>query len=142
MHREETIMRRITVLVANRTRMMRDLVIETLSDQPDIEIVGETEDVLRVTELVDNIRPDFVIIALDDQEARLDLCGFLLGQYPAMRILAVSAARGNSVCYSAFVDIRSKSVQTSEEGLLNALRNAPGPMAGQHAQKVSGRKPS
>ena len=118
-------MRKIRVLVANRPRMMRDLVIATLSDQPDIEIVGETETELGLTELVDKTRPDCVIIALDDKKSHLDLCGFLLGRYPDMRILGVSGKQSNSVCYSAFVDIRSKSIQTSEEGLLNALRNVP-----------------
>jgi len=135
-------MRKIRVLVTNRPRMMRDLVIETLSDQPDIEIVGETENASGVTELVENTRPDFVIIALDDQDARLDLCGFLIGRYPEMRILAVSAARGNSVCYSAFIDIRSTSVQTSEEGLLSALRNAPDSIGERTAQAVFDRRPS
>jgi DNA-binding NarL/FixJ family response regulator len=118
-------MRKIRVLVANRPRMMRDLVIAMLSDQPDIEVVGETETERGLTELVDRTRPNFVIIALDDKKTRLDLCGFLLGRYPDMRILAVSAEQSDSLCYFAFVDIRSKSIQTSEEGLLNALRNVP-----------------
>jgi DNA-binding NarL/FixJ family response regulator len=136
-------MRKIRVLVANRTRMMRDLVVETLSDQADIEIIGETATEIGLTELVDNTRPDAVIIALDDQKARLDLCGFLLGRYPEMRILAVSAELGNSICYSAFVDIRSKSVQTSEDGLLKALRNVTGPVGEKNEPaSCAGRKPS
>ena len=31
----------IRVLVANRPRMMRELILATFADQPDIEIVGE-----------------------------------------------------------------------------------------------------
>ena len=135
-------MRKIRVLVANRTRMMRDLVVETLSDQPDIEIVGETTTEMGLTELVDNTRPDAVIIALDDQKSRLDLYGFLLGRYPEMRILAVSTGPGNSICYSAFVDIRSKSVQTSEDGLLKALRNVTGSDEENGLADCAVRKPS
>lgn len=136
-------MRKIRVIVANRTRMMRDLVVETLSDQQDIEIVGETASEMGLTELVDNTRPDAVIIGLDDQKVRLDLCGFLLGRYPEMRILAVSAEPGNSICYSAFVEIRSKSVQTSEDGLLKALRNVTGSTdEDDEFMDCAGRKPS
>jgi chemotaxis response regulator CheB len=119
-------MHKTRVLVANRSRMMRDLVKETLADQPDIEIVGEAQSESDVTELVDISKPDFVIIALDERKQHLDLCGFLLGRYPQMRILALSAERGQSICYWAFVDIRSKFVETSQEGLLNAVRNLNG----------------
>jgi len=38
-----------------------------------------------------------------------------------MKILAVGAESG-SIFYWAFVDIRSRSVETSEDGMLNALR--------------------
>jgi chemotaxis response regulator CheB len=119
-------MHKTRVLVANRSRMMRDLVKETLADQPDIEIVGEAQSESDVTELVDIAKPDFVIIALDEHKQHLDLCGFLLGRYPHMRILAFSAERGKSLCYWAFIDIRSKFVETSQEGLLNAVRNLNG----------------
>ena len=116
-------MQKIRVLVANRPRLMGDLVAATIADQPDIEVVGETQDESEVTELVDRTRPDIVIIALDQPEARPGLCGFLLGRYPWMRILAVAPDRNNSVLYWAFVDVRSKRVETSEQGLLSSLRN-------------------
>ena len=32
------------ILVANRPKLMRDVVLATLSDQPGIEIVGEVSD--------------------------------------------------------------------------------------------------
>ncbi len=119
-------MHKMRVLVANRSRMMRDLVKETLADQPDIEIVAEAQSEADVTELVDISKPDFVIIALDEHKQHLDLCGFLLGRYPHMRILALSDERGKSVCYRAFIDIRSSYVETSQKGLLDAVRNRNG----------------
>jgi len=102
---------------------MRELVLATIADQPDIEVVGETPDETEVAELVERTRPDFLIIALEDPEVRPGLCGFLLGRYPQMKILAVAAERNTSLFFWAFVDIRSVPVQTSEEGILNALRN-------------------
>jgi len=37
---------------------MKDLVLETIGDQPDIEVVGETQDEAEITELVERTRPD------------------------------------------------------------------------------------
>lgn len=102
---------------------MRELVLATIADQPDIEIVGESRNDSDIPELVDTTRPDFLIMALDQAEGRPELCGFLLGRYPGMKVLAVAAQENNSILYSAFVDIRSKRVESSEQGLLNSLRN-------------------
>jgi DNA-binding NarL/FixJ family response regulator len=121
--RRETAVRKIRVLVANRPRLMRDLVLATIANQPDIEVVGEAQNESEITELVDTVRPDIVIIALDQTEGRPELCGFLLGRYPRMKVLAVAPQENSSILYTAFVDIRAKRVENSEQGLLNSLRN-------------------
>jgi chemotaxis response regulator CheB len=110
------------VVIANRPRLMRELLQEMISGQPDIEVVGETEKQSEVTELIDRTRPDCLIIALDQPQVLDGFCGFLLGRYSQMKILAVASEQGNSAFYWAAVDVRSKMVETSEEGLLNALR--------------------
>ena len=116
-------MQKIRVLVANRPRLMKDLVLATIGDQPDIEVVGETEDEAAITELVERTRPDYLIIALENPEARPGLSGFLLGRYPEMKILALAAERNSGVFYWAFVDIRSRLVESSEQGILSVLRS-------------------
>lgn len=118
-------MQKTRVLVANRPRLMRELVLATFADQPDIDVVGETPNETEITELVERTRPDLLIIALEDPEARPGLCGFLLGRYPQMRILAVAPERDTSIFFWGFVDIRSMRIQTSEEGILSVVRNRP-----------------
>ena len=103
---------------------MRDLVLATIAEQPDIEVVGEAEAESEVTELVERTRPDFLIMSLEDQDTRPALCGFLLGRYPQMKVLAIAAERNSTVFYWAFLDIRSKSVETSEQGILGVLRHS------------------
>jgi DNA-binding NarL/FixJ family response regulator len=116
---------KVKVLVANRPRLMKDLVLATIGDQPDIEIVGETEDDDEVTELVERTRPDYLIIALEEPEVRPGLRGFLLGRYPQMKILAVAPESNRGIFYWAFVDIRSTPVESSEQSILSVLRNRP-----------------
>jgi AmiR/NasT family two-component response regulator len=117
--------KRLRVLVANGPRLMRDIVLATIAEQPDIEVVGDVEHTSNLTEIVEQVRPDVLIVALEDQERRTGECGFLLGRYPRMRIVALAPERNLGVLYWAIVDIRTKAVESSEAGVLSALRDAP-----------------
>ena len=118
-------MQKVRVVVANRPRLMKDLVLATIGDQPDIEIVAEADDDTEITEMVERTRPDYLIMAFEEPEARPGLCGFLLGRYPQMKILALAAERNSGIFYWAFVDIRSMHVESSEQGILRVLRSKP-----------------
>ena len=118
-------MKRVRVLVANRPRLMRELVLATISDKPDIEIVGEVVDENKLTEVVEQVQPDVLILSIDEQEKRLGQCGFLLGRYPQMRILALAPEQNRGIFYWAIIDIRTKPLESSESGILNAVRERP-----------------
>lgn len=119
-------MKRVRVLVANRPRLMREMVIATIADQPDIEIVGEVVDDSDLNEIVEQTQPDVLILALEEPERPLGQCGFLLGRYPRMRILALAPEQNRGIYYWAMIDIRNKPVESSEAGVLNAIRSRPG----------------
>jgi len=117
--------KRVRVLVANRPRLMRELVMATISDQPDIEVVGEVVDEGELTEAVEQVQPDVLILAMNEPERSLGKCGFLLGRYPQMRILALAPEQNRGIFYWAIVDIRTKPLESSEAGILNAVRERP-----------------
>jgi DNA-binding NarL/FixJ family response regulator len=117
--------KRVRVLVANRPRLMRELVLAVISDQPDIEVIGEVQDESKVAEAVEEAQPDVLILALDDAEKRIAQCGFLLGQYPHMKILALAPEQNRGLFYWAIVDVRTKPLESSEAGILSALREHP-----------------
>lgn len=118
-------MKRVRVLVANRPRLMRELLMATIAEQPDIEIVGEVGDESELAEVVEQVRPDVLIVAMDEPEKRLGQCGFLLGRYPQMRILALAPEQNRALFYWAIVDIRTKPLESSEMAILNAVRERP-----------------
>ncbi|MBZ5682399.1 MAG: hypothetical protein LAO24_20090 [Acidobacteriia bacterium] len=97
----------------------------TIADQPDIEIVGEVEDGGDLIEVVEQVRPDVLILAMDEPEKRLGQCGFLLGRYPQMRIVALAPEQNRAIFYWAIIDIRTKPMESSEAGILNAVRERP-----------------
>ena len=106
---------------------MRELVLATISDQSDIEVIGDLEQTANLAEIVEQARPDVLIIALDsqDRQEKQSECGFLIGRYPRMRILALAPEQNRGSLYWAIIDIRSKAVESSEAGILSALREVP-----------------
>ena len=115
----------IRVLVANRPRLMRETILTTFADQPDIEIVGEVAEESEIFETVRRTSPNFVVIALDRPEERPQICDDLLHEYPDVRVIAVAPAKNYVVYYWASLDIHSSNIEASEEGVLGVLRNRP-----------------
>jgi len=101
---------------------MRELVLETIIEQPDIEIVAEIQNEDEILDVVEGTHPDFLIIALDGSDQRPPLCDILLRRYPEMKILALAPERNSSIFFWASFDIHSNPVEASEAGLLSALR--------------------
>jgi DNA-binding NarL/FixJ family response regulator len=119
--------KRVRVLVANHPRLMRELVMATIADQPDIEVVGEVRDEDELADIVEQVEPDVLIVAMNesDPEKRIGQCGFLLGRHPGMRILALAPEQNRGIFYWAVVDIRTRALESSEAGILNAVRERP-----------------
>jgi len=104
---------------------MRELVMATISDQPDIEVVGEVADESELAEVVEQVQPEVLILAIDESDKSMGRCGFLLGRYPQMRILALAPEQNRGIFYWAIVDIRTRTLESSEAGILNAVRERP-----------------
>ncbi len=113
----------IRVLVANRPRLMRELILTTFADQPDIEIVGEVGDESEIAESVRRTLPNFVVIALDQPGKRPAICDELLRDHPEVRVIAVAPERNSIVYYWASLNIHSNDIEASEEGILSAMRS-------------------
>lgn len=113
----------IRILVANRPRLMRELILATLADQPDIEIVGEVSNDAEIPDQVHKTLPDWLVIALDESGKRPSLCDRILREHPEVRIIAVASDENRTVGYWASVDIHSNDIEPSEEGILSAVRS-------------------
>ena len=114
--------RAIRVLVANRPRLMREVILTTFADQPDIEIVGEVTEESAISESIKRTLPDFVVIALDHPGTRPAICDELLREHPEVRVIAVAPEKNFVVYYWASLNIHSNDIEASEEGILSAMR--------------------
>ena len=117
--------KKIRVVVANRPRFLRELLLGLFADEPDIEVVGEvTEpDYEHIGSLIDQTQPQFLILGREKVEGRPSLCEALLWRNPELRILVVADDQESIVFYWANLDIRSKSLETSEAAILELLRS-------------------
>ncbi len=113
----------IRVLVANRPRLMREVLLATFADQPDIEIVGEVAEESEISESIKKTLPNFVVIALDQPGQRPRICDVLLREHPEVRVIAVAPRKNYVVYYWASLNIHSNDIEASEEGILNAMRS-------------------
>ena len=114
-------MDKVRVLVANRPCLMREVVRTVLSRHADIEVVGEIEDELEILPAIERTQVDCLIIA-QEEFGRPPICDFVFDKHPHMKILAVAPGSGDSVFYRVFMEIRLSRIETSEEGVINALR--------------------
>jgi DNA-binding NarL/FixJ family response regulator len=114
--------RQIRVLVANRPKLMREIIIETFIDQPDIAIVGEVAEDGDLLAQVQETRPDFLFIALDDPDTRPSVCDTILRLHPEVSIIAVAAHTNRSVRYWASFNIHHSVMEASEEAILGVIR--------------------
>jgi AmiR/NasT family two-component response regulator len=104
---------------------MRELVLALIADQPDIEVIGEVQDENELAEIIEEVQPDILILTLDDADKRVAQCGFLLGRYPQMKIIALAPEKNRGLFYWATIDVRTKPLESSEAGILSALRERP-----------------
>jgi hypothetical protein len=112
---------KISVLVANRSRLMRELLRSLLMDHNDIEIVDTVEPEANLEASISRFHPRFVIVDFKD---RVRFCNALMPKFSDLKILAIPAKKTFSRIYWADHGIHSQKVVTSIEGVLCALRES------------------
>src|SRR5271169_2650781 len=114
--------RQIRVLVANHSKLMREIIIETFAEQPDIIVVGEVAEDAEIAKRVEETLPDFLFVALDDPQQRPAVCDTILRSHPEVSIIAVAAHTNHTVRYWASFNIHASVMEASGEAILEVMR--------------------
>jgi chemotaxis response regulator CheB len=111
----------LRVAVAAQPRLIRELMLETVREQSDIEVVADIQNEADIERIVEESKPDFLIIT-SELDLHPPVSDALLRRHPAMKILALATDRNRGLLLWASVDIQTAPVETSEAGILAALR--------------------
>jgi DNA-binding NarL/FixJ family response regulator len=110
------------VLLANQPRLLRERVLAAIANQPDIEIVGQLEDACDIPEAVARLRPDWVVVTLEESGALSPQCYDLLEEHPQTKILSISSRRNSATLCWATLIMHSNQMEPTQKNLLGALR--------------------
>lgn len=87
----QTAVARRTVFVVDDHPVVRDGYARLITNQPDLELCGETGDAAQAVAMIEKCRPDMVLLDLSLKSGNgLELCKQLDTRYPEMKILVVS----------------------------------------------------
>jgi len=114
---------RVRVLIAHESRLARELVRAIVSGHADFEVVGEVQDEREISSAIEQNEADCLIIERSETSERPEICDVLFRRWPHMKILAVASGSEDSALYWVSREICAARVETSEEGVLNALRS-------------------
>ena len=111
------------VLMANRPKLMREVILAALADQPGVEIVGEVSDESEILRQVQATLPDLLVIALDENELRPPICDRLLREHPELRIIAVAPRKDRTLYFWASFDIHCADIETSLAVIMSVVHH-------------------
>ncbi len=101
---------------------MRDLVAALIAEQADLEVVGELYDEKDLVPAVEALAPDVLVVGLGEADQIPPICTTLLAKRPDLKIVGVALEKNLSVYFWADVEVRSRPIENSERGLLEAIR--------------------
>ncbi len=115
---------RIRVVIANPTRFLRDALYDAIQAQPDFEVVGEVADESAISSVADRLRPDCLIVPLEQEGGPMLLCDRVLESHPATKIVAIDQGTDVVAIYWRCKDghLRCTYGTASRKGILRALR--------------------
>lgn len=119
---------KIRVLIANSTRIWRDMLYNTIREQPDVEVVGDVSDEHAIVAAVERTNPDCVIVPLELPAAAMPICTQILSKRPTARIVAIGEASDVVEIYwlSDEREIRRTYTTASREAIVRALHFSTG----------------
>ena len=114
---------KIRVLIANSTRIWRDMLYETIREEPDIEVVGDVSEENAIVPATERTNPDCLIIPLGESALAIPICKEILRKRPHVRIVAIGEGTDVVEIYwmSEEGDMRRTYTTASREAILRAL---------------------
>ena len=117
-------MKKIKVMLASRPKMISDVIRNIIERQPDMMMVGEVIDPIRLLYATKETSVDVVIVTPLNSNGEPKICSHLLAEHPTLKVVTLSAKGEAAYLY------RSKSprffIEPSREAILFTIRRVCG----------------
>jgi len=112
-------MNKIRVLLANHPMMVPDAIRQLVTDQEDMELVGDCRGPMKILQETGRTQADAVILSQEENE-ELGICSQLLAVYPDLTIISVTA---NDVAFTQQLCAHRRQVLSTKLGdIIQTLR--------------------
>jgi hypothetical protein len=108
------------IILANESRLVRELLRHVIEKAPNLLVAAETDDADELPSMVDQIDAEWVIVSLSAQGRMPNVVEPLLRQHPSLRILGVAVDSGWTRV--KWIEAREEVLDNlSEDGLIAVL---------------------
>ncbi|MEM7586800.1 MAG: hypothetical protein AAF560_25645 [Acidobacteriota bacterium] len=111
----------VTVLLANRPRMLRESLRNMLVRQAGVEVETSTPEPVELLAAVDRLDPDAVFVTLPESGEDPGICSHLLAQFPRLLVIALSAIEQRALVYRQVIT-REELSPLAEDSILQVIR--------------------
>ena len=121
-------MQKIKIMLASRPKIISDVIRNIIEHQPDMIMVGEVIDPIRLLYTIRETSVDVVILTPIKANGQPKICSHLLAEHPSLIIVALSAEGEAAYLYKLDVP-RLRIDNPSGQSILVAIREALMPFA-------------
>src|SRR5260370_6759570 len=111
----------IRVAMANQPRMMRELIAESLATEEGVEVVAQISDEAEISRVIEETKPDFLIVSLDSRQFGRSEREDMLQRHPEIQIMALATDGNSFTLFSASDGIRSVTYKAAASEILDVI---------------------
>lgn len=109
--------------MANQPRLMRDVMATRLATEEGVEVVAQIGDEAEIPRVIEETKPEFLIISLDSRHFRRLEREDMLQKHPEIQIMALASDGNSFTLFSASDGIRSVTFKAAEVDILEVMRS-------------------
>jgi DNA-binding NarL/FixJ family response regulator len=113
----------IRVAMANQPRMMREVIAMSLATEEGVEVVAQISDEAEISRVIEETKPDFLIVSLDSRRFGRSEREDMLQRHPEIQIMALASDGNSFTLFSASDGIRSMTYKAAEAEILDVMRS-------------------
>ena len=116
-------MRKIRVMLASRPQMISDVIKNIIERQPDMLMIGEVIDPIKLLFATKETEVDVVIVTPLKADGEPKICSHLLAEHPRLKVITLSSKGEAAYLYQSGIP-RLRIDEPCDQSIIGAIREA------------------